>query len=113
MVVRDPSGGMLLGENTTGQQCAGNIWTCIICGPQYSSVNSDNLYQLGTPSQFQQDPNVGTAVNQGTLMYKSHGQRFNYVFCDGHTEALKLEQTIGSGTMSNPKGIWTVAVGGD
>ena len=35
-VVRDPAGSILLAEQTSGQQCAGNIWTCICNGPQAS-----------------------------------------------------------------------------
>jgi len=30
---------------------------------------------------------------------------------DGHVESLKIEQTIGTGTLANPKGMWTVVQG--
>jgi len=30
--------------------------------------------------------------------------QINYAFCDGHVEGLKLEQTLGPGTLTNPKG---------
>ncbi|HMP83748.1 MAG TPA: prepilin-type N-terminal cleavage/methylation domain-containing protein [Verrucomicrobiota bacterium] len=109
-VVEDPSGSILLAENTTGQQCAGNIWTCIVIGPRWSGSNSDNLYQFGSANS-NQDPNSNTAINQGTLLYKSQGQRFNYVFSDGHVEALRPELTVGSGTLNAPRGMWTVARG--
>ena len=107
--VRDPSGTILLCENTSGQQCAGNIWTCICNGPQSSSPNE--LYQIDN-SPGNQDPNVTTSVNQGALLYKAHKGRFNYAFNDGHVETLKIEQTVGSGTLTAPKGMWTM-VGGD
>lgn len=105
--VRDPSGTILLCENTSGQQCAGNIWTCICLGPYSSGPNE--LYQ--TDSSVLQDPNSGNSENQGSQLYKAHKSRFNYVFNDGHVETLKLEQTIGSGTLALPKGKWTQAPG--
>jgi prepilin-type N-terminal cleavage/methylation domain-containing protein/prepilin-type processing-associated H-X9-DG protein len=105
-VVRDPAGSILLCENTSGQQCAGNIWTCICIGPQ----GSGELFQID-PSAQSQDPNSSTSVNQGALLYKAHRGRFDYVFNDGHVETLKIEQTIGSGTKSVPKGMWTIAQG--
>ena len=107
-VVRDPSGTILLAENTHGQQAAGNIWSCIVIGPKSNTPNA--LYQTDS-NTTQQDPSSGSAVNQGTFMYKAHKGRFNYVFCDGHVESLKMEQTIGTGTMTAPKGMWTVAAG--
>jgi prepilin-type N-terminal cleavage/methylation domain-containing protein/prepilin-type processing-associated H-X9-DG protein len=114
--VSDPAGTILLCENTSGQQCAGNIWTCVCNGPQAPSGSSQangELYQmdLNAANALPQDPTSGTSVNQGTLLYKAHRNRFNYVFNDGHVEALKIEQTIGTGTLTAPKGMWTVASG--
>jgi len=106
-VYRDPSGTILLCENTSGQQLAGNIWTCICYGPQSASPNE--LYQ--TDNSPNQTPNSGSSVNQGALLYKAQKNRFNYLFADGHCEALKIEQTIGTGTLTAPKGMWTVAQG--
>lgn len=37
--------------------------------------------------------------------------RFQYLFADGHIEMLRPEETIGSGSMNKPKGMWTVAQG--
>jgi prepilin-type N-terminal cleavage/methylation domain-containing protein len=105
-VVRDSAGTILLCENTGGQQCAGNIWTCVCIGPQ----GSGDLYQID-PNAPPQDPNSTTSVNQGALLYKAHRSRFNYVFHDNHVETLKIEQTVGTGTVLNPKGMWTVAQG--
>jgi prepilin-type N-terminal cleavage/methylation domain-containing protein/prepilin-type processing-associated H-X9-DG protein len=106
-VVRDPSGTILLCENTSGQQCAGNIWTCICNGPQ--SANPNELYQ--TDNSGAQDPNSTSSLNEGALLYRAHKNRFNYVFNDGHVETLKIEQTIGTGTLTAPKGMWTAVVG--
>jgi prepilin-type N-terminal cleavage/methylation domain-containing protein/prepilin-type processing-associated H-X9-DG protein len=106
-VIRDPAGSLLLVEQTSGQQCAGNIWTCICNGPQTSG---SQLCQIDTTAG-RQDPNSGTSVDQGALLYAAHKKRFNYVFNDGHVEGLKIEQTIGTGTLTVPKGMWTVAAG--
>jgi prepilin-type processing-associated H-X9-DG protein len=36
------------------------------------------------------------------------GGKFNHLFADGHVESLQPEATIGSGSLSQPKGMWTV-----
>ncbi len=54
-VVRSPSGSILLAEETGGQQCEGNQWTCVCNGPQ-ASVNGSangNLYQIDTTAPKQ------------------------------------------------------------
>lgn len=106
--IQDSSGTILLAENTHGQQCAGNIWTCIVIGPKSNNPNA--LYQTDSTSG-QQDPNSNASVNQGQLLYKAQKNRFNYIFCDGHVESLKMEDTIGTGTLTAPKGMWTNARG--
>jgi prepilin-type N-terminal cleavage/methylation domain-containing protein/prepilin-type processing-associated H-X9-DG protein len=106
-VIHDPAGTILLCENTSGQQVAGNVWTCICNGPQ--SVSQNELYQ--TDNSGAQDPYIANSVNQGAALYKAHKGRFNYAFNDGHVEPLKMEQTIGSGTLTVPKGMWTAVVG--
>jgi prepilin-type N-terminal cleavage/methylation domain-containing protein len=105
--VRDPAGTILLAEQTSGQQCAGNSWTCICNGPQ---VSGSELYQMDISAQ-KQDPTSSSSVDQGALLYKAHKNRFNYVFNDNHVESLKIGQTIGTGTLTVPRGMWTVAPG--
>jgi prepilin-type N-terminal cleavage/methylation domain-containing protein/prepilin-type processing-associated H-X9-DG protein len=107
-VVRAASGSILLAEETGGQQCEGNQWTCVCNGPQASLNGSanGNLYQIDTTAPVQNP--AGGAVNQGKLLYKAQNNRFNYLYCDGHAESLAIEQTLGTGTFANPKGMWTV-----
>lgn len=104
-VVRRPSYGLLLVENTHNQQFEGNVWTCVSLGPYSQSANE--LYQTDKPQAGPRGS--GTDPNQGNLLYQAHGNRFNYLSCDGHVEALSIEQTIGRGTLANPAGMWTVA----
>jgi prepilin-type processing-associated H-X9-DG protein len=112
-VVRDPAGTLLLVEQTGGQQTAGNEWTCVSIGPETSQNGgaNGNLYQIDKNAPAQ-NPNSGAGVNQGKALYAAHRGRFQYLFMDGHVEMLKVEQTVGSGTLANPRGMWTNA-GGD
>ena len=113
-VVRDPAGTILLAEVSSSMQCAGNICPCCCCGPETSDGNPNgwgNLYQIDLKATQNAGSLSQNGYNEGALLYKAHRNRFNYVFCDGHAEALKIEQTIGTGTLTNPKGMWTVAAG--
>ncbi len=98
-VVKDPAGTILLVEQPNIQNAVGNAWPAFCNGP----YGSGDLYQL--------DPNLAAAKNFGNNQYGIHGRRFNYLYHDNHVEALKLEQTVGSGTLNNPRGGWTVASG--
>ena len=97
-VVGDPAGTILLVEEPNIQNVAGNIWPCICNGPR----GAGDLYQL--------DPSPD-AKNFGNNQYGLHSKRFNYLFHDNHVQSLKIEQTVGSGTLDNPQGMWTVRKG--
>ena len=51
------------------------------------------------------------AKNFGNDQYGIHSKRFNYLFHGNHLQTLKIEQTVGTVTLNNPKGNWTVAAG--
>ena len=106
--VRASSGTILLAEETGGQQAEGNEWTCICNGPQAAMNGSanGNLYQIDTTAPMQ-SATSGSGVNQGALLYKAQNNRFNYLFCDGHAESLTIERTVGNGTLTSPRGMWT------
>jgi prepilin-type N-terminal cleavage/methylation domain-containing protein len=116
-VVRDPAGTILLAENASSQGSAGNIWPCCSCGPQISDGSAGgwgNLYQtdLRAPQDAATLANSGKqGYSEGLLLYKAHHNRFNYVFHDNHVETLRIEQTVGSGTLTAPLGMWTVTAG--
>jgi prepilin-type N-terminal cleavage/methylation domain-containing protein/prepilin-type processing-associated H-X9-DG protein len=97
-VVADPGGTTLLVEEPNIQNAVGNIWPCICIGPQ------------GVGDLYQVDPSPD-AKNFGNNQYGIHGRRFNYLFHDNHVQALKIQDTVGAGTLANPKGIWTVVTG--
>jgi len=100
-VVKDPAGTILLAEEPNIQNVVGNIWPCICNGPLAPPSGSD-LYQT--------DPSP-SAKNFGNHQYGIHSKRFNYLFHDNHVQALKIEQTVGRGTLANPRGMWTVVPG--
>lgn len=58
-----------------------------------------------------QTGNAAATMNYGSVNYGLHSRRFNYLFHDGHVEPLKIEETVGSGTLAAPKGMWTMAPG--
>jgi prepilin-type N-terminal cleavage/methylation domain-containing protein/prepilin-type processing-associated H-X9-DG protein len=106
-VVKDASGTILLAELPNAGNMAGNEWPCMAMGPVFGPGNPP-----GFDSTFYQISS-GAAAKAGDngAAYTLHGKRFNYLFHDNHVEALKIEQTIGTGTIYNPKGMWTVTPG--
>ena len=101
-VVKDPAGTILLVEQPCGNNVVENIWPCVSLGP-YTAQGPGNgeLYQIDTYD----------SQNQGLALYKLHRDRFEYLFHDNHVEALMTNQTLGSGTLGNPAGMWTLAQG--
>ncbi|MFO1477061.1 MAG: hypothetical protein U1F98_10470 [Verrucomicrobiota bacterium] len=114
--VPDPAGLGLLVEQPFNNNAAGNIWTCFSYGPYTSAVP-------GETSQMSRDtgtgiPNAGSpVVNYGYYTYRLHGNRFNYLFHDGHVEPLTIEQSAGTGSLAlsggytMAKGLWTANPG--
>jgi len=95
-----PSGTILLVEEPNFQNVVGNVWPSICLGPVGSAPC--DLYQVDSTST--------TGHNYGSSQYGIHSRRFNYLFHDNHVQSLKMEQTVGTGTLENPKGMWTVRV---
>jgi prepilin-type processing-associated H-X9-DG protein len=106
-VVKDPSGAILLVEEPNRDQPVGNVWPCVSIGP-VGTGSFTALYQIDSNYPASSGNLYG---NQGSHTYQLHGGRFNYLFHDNHVGALRIEQTIGTGTLANPKGMWTVAKG--
>jgi len=101
-VVVQPAGTILLAEVPNGLNIAGNTWPCICLGPYYPKSGGDgseaDMYQIAP-----KDPD-----NQGPALYKLHGNKFDYLFHDNHVSSYSIEQTVGTGTTSAPKGMWTI-----
>jgi prepilin-type N-terminal cleavage/methylation domain-containing protein/prepilin-type processing-associated H-X9-DG protein len=100
-VVRDVTGTILLVELPNGRNIAGNDWPSFCAGPGPTVGNglTADCYQTGDAT---------ATMNYGSVNYGLHGGRFNYLFHDGHVEMLRIGETIGSGTLAAPKGMWTM-----
>jgi prepilin-type N-terminal cleavage/methylation domain-containing protein/prepilin-type processing-associated H-X9-DG protein len=106
-VVKDVSGTILLAELPNAGNMAGNEWPSMAMGPVFGAGNPP-----GFDSTFYQiSSGVAAKAGDNGAAYTLHGGRFNYLFHDNHVEALQIGQTVGTGTIYNPKGMWTVTQG--
>jgi prepilin-type N-terminal cleavage/methylation domain-containing protein/prepilin-type processing-associated H-X9-DG protein len=81
---------------------------------EYENLAGSRIYSaIQRPdSQLQTNNITDTGVLfQGILPSSYHGDFFNYVFMDGHAEALTPAKTAGTGTVSAPLGMWTIKAG--
>lgn len=108
-VIKDPSGSILLDEQPGGENIAGNIWPCVSLGPV--GTNYWTLLYQTDPTAGPQDTNSSVGANQGAYTYRAHNNHFNYLFYDGHVAALSINETVGTGTLTKPKGMWTLMPG--
>jgi len=106
-VVADNAGTILLAEVPNGRNMTGNDWPLFCAGPTVSSAN----FSL-TPDCFQLAPPGGNpGWNYGAMSYGLHANRFNYLFHDNHVSTLKVNDTVGTGTLQAPRGMWTMVSG--
>lgn len=95
-VVIRASDTILLVEEPNTQNVVGNVWPSICLGP------------LGSNSDVYQTDSSSNARNYGNDSYGIHSRRFNYLFHDNHVQTMRMEDTIGTGTLQNAKGMWTI-----
>ncbi|MGA2747302.1 MAG: prepilin-type N-terminal cleavage/methylation domain-containing protein [Verrucomicrobiota bacterium] len=99
-VVIHPSHTINLVEQAAGDNVCGNVWPSFSIAPS----NPDPGQGIGECYQTDAaDPN-----NQGLPLYKLQGYHFNYLFFDNHVSLLTMQQTVGTGTTNNPKGMWMI-----
>lgn len=105
-VIQDPAGTFLLVELPNGRNAAGNDWPSFCAGPGPIAP-----YSM-TPDCAQLSPRTSfNSINYGAAAYGLHSRRFNYLFHDGHVSILKTTETLGSGSESTPRGMWTMLAG--
>jgi prepilin-type N-terminal cleavage/methylation domain-containing protein/prepilin-type processing-associated H-X9-DG protein len=100
-VVPNPAGTINLVEEPAGDNVVGNVWPSFSIAPANNGASGQGIgecYQTDA-----KDPN-----NQGLALYKLQGNHFNYLFFDNHVSTLTMQQTVGSGTTNDPKGMWTL-----
>jgi prepilin-type N-terminal cleavage/methylation domain-containing protein/prepilin-type processing-associated H-X9-DG protein len=97
-VLFSPAGTINLVEQPCGDNTCGNCWPAVSIAPAgtYSGQGDGECYQIDVS-----DPN-----NQGLMLYKLQGKHFNYLFFDSHVATLTIQQTIGTGTTNQPRGMW-------
>jgi prepilin-type N-terminal cleavage/methylation domain-containing protein len=106
-VVQDTSGTILLCEDPYGFNIAGTTYPCNCCGPTNPTPGTDGMsYQIDTV-----DP-----ANQGMLVYRAQGMKFDYLFHDNHVQTWSWQQTLGTTSANNLaigvfSGMWTVKAG--
>jgi prepilin-type N-terminal cleavage/methylation domain-containing protein/prepilin-type processing-associated H-X9-DG protein len=100
--IPDPAGTILLVEQAIGGNIAGNDWPSFSMGPRGPATHGDQ-----TPHQIV----TGGRREWGATAYGLHGRRFNYLFHDGHVAIHRIEETVGSGTLAAPRGMWTMVAG--
>ena len=103
-VVVEPAGTILLVELADARNFAGNDWPSFCVAPTYGSGNPAGY----TVDCFQI---ADGPLAQGKVSYGLHSLRFNYLFHDGHVEALRYTDTVGTGTTVAPNGMWTLTAG--
>ena len=103
-VIQDPVGTILLAEQPNGRNICGNDRPSFCGGPVQSSAVFGGLtadcFQIAT-----------TQFGYGATAYGLHSKRFNYLFHDGHTQILRITDTVGAGTTNAPQGMWTMTAG--
>ena len=97
-IKRPRLGYLLLVEEPNFQNVVGNVWPSISLGPV--GTGPGDLTIRWIPHR----PHIITEATSTGL----HSHRFNYLFHDNHVQALKMEQTVGIGTLQSPRGMWTI-----
>jgi prepilin-type N-terminal cleavage/methylation domain-containing protein/prepilin-type processing-associated H-X9-DG protein len=94
-----PSKTILLGERFAGDGTVG--------GPGWSDIHLDLLDKEMNRAE---NNAAHSPVGQPKAGVEVNGGKFNFLFADGHVQALKLEETVTFpgefGTLANPKGLW-------
>ena len=71
------------------------------------------LVENPIPANVLSNPSGADCGSPSTQQYSTtmplHTGGWNYLFCDQHVKWMRPENTIGTGTMNNPLGMWTVA----
>ena len=99
-----------------------NLWTpnlSTVAGVRLTAIPNKAATAMITDSSNTANEVGGTACacidypnQQATSAdcVRMHGGKFNYLFVDGHIEFLDPKQTYGSGSMTDPRGIWSSGI---
>jgi prepilin-type N-terminal cleavage/methylation domain-containing protein/prepilin-type processing-associated H-X9-DG protein len=71
--------------------------------------DGNNNLNATVEGYIQSPEDQATDANSGEVYTPLHFNGWNYLFVDGHVKWLQPEATIGTGSMSNPNGMWSIA----
>ena len=98
---QDPSGTLMIVEMP--------LQSNLMFFPNFATVSKPITTNGYTPAQCYNNPsNIGLCGQDGQVP-PTHFNGWNYTFTDGHVKWYLPQNTIGNGTFSNPKGMWTIA----
>lgn len=100
-------------------------------GSKSSTLPSENISKIATPSRvillterpnsagsYVGDRNFSDVLSPDQMSANMVGQpnlnpggRYNFAFADGHVAVMAPQDTVGTGSVSAPRGMWTVADG--
>jgi prepilin-type N-terminal cleavage/methylation domain-containing protein/prepilin-type processing-associated H-X9-DG protein len=86
---QDVAGTLMVAEAPNRESYIGNDSWCMVASP-------DNQINGNPPTH----PGLGRTL---------HFEGYNYLFVDGHVKFYRPERTVGTGTMTAPRGMWTSA----
>lgn len=99
--ITDPAGTLELTEMPTQNNVMSFVNHSVVLRPVTNGVKTFCPTNVTPASNCGQDGQVDPI----------HFEGWNYMFADGHVKWFRPEQTAGTGTPTNPKGMWTIASG--
>lgn len=69
-------------------------WDSFLCTEDRALISPNKM--LNSPNRSPQGPK-----------HFGEGGGYNFLFADGSVRSYRVEETIGTGTMDEPKGMWT------
>ena len=93
----DVAGTLMIVENPSGDSST------------YNNNNMFSTFARATCESPNNQKNRANNAGNGTGGTALHFEGWNYLFADGHVKWLRPASTIGTGTLSDPKGLWTIA----
>jgi prepilin-type N-terminal cleavage/methylation domain-containing protein len=112
-VVLHPSGTLMLVELANSQNVQGNSWPAFCSGPYTTAGNG--TYQIEDKTDQSVQNLLNNGVSEGLQLYPAQRSTFDYVFHDGHVEALPWQQTCVTQTLPGgvvhvtmPSGMWSI-----
>jgi len=92
-----------------------NMTEIIVPATTLQLVEAPNEFLLSQGAETYAPQKNATSCNmlaqQDNYTTPLHSMGYNWLFCDGHVKWLTVEKTIGTGTMTQPLGFWTLADG--